>query len=158
MDKSNKSRDEGAELTRQTWFGQESMWPVIIKRRARKLRSVSGAEKKNTEFEKTQFDRVLSLKESMPLKPWIFIATIFCPSKGILRLRMVKWTAESCVRSYYRINNSIFNTFKDSFRTFGLLLLWNLKRRGVYFYHIRFLRWRQKFPPSGAFEWKGVIL
>lgn len=47
MDKSNKSRDEGAELTNQ-----------------------------NTEFEKTQFDRVLSLKESMPLKPWIFIVTI----------------------------------------------------------------------------------
>ena len=47
MDKSNKSRDEGAELTNQ-----------------------------NTEFEKTQFDKVLSLKESMHLKPWIFIATI----------------------------------------------------------------------------------
>ena len=134
MDKSNKSRDEGAELTRQTWFGQESMWQVIIKRRARKLRSVSGAEKKTTEFEKTQFDKVLSLKESMPLKPWIFIATI----KRHLEITLVKWTAESCVRSYYRIHNSIFNTFKDSFRTFGLLLLWNLKRRGVYFYHILF--------------------
>lgn len=49
MDKSNKSRDEGAELTNQ-----------------------------NTEFEKTQFDKVLSLKEHacMHLKPWIFIATI----------------------------------------------------------------------------------
>ena len=47
MDKSNQSRDEGAELTNQ-----------------------------NTEFEKTQFDKVLSLKESMHLKPWIFIATI----------------------------------------------------------------------------------
>ena len=47
MDKSNKSRDKGAELTNQ-----------------------------NTEFEKTQFDKVLSLKESMHLKPWIFIATI----------------------------------------------------------------------------------
>lgn len=47
MDKSNKSRDEGAELTNQ-----------------------------KTEFEKTQFDKVLSLKESMHLKPWIFIATI----------------------------------------------------------------------------------
>ena len=47
MDKSNKSRDEGAELTNQ-----------------------------DTEFEKTQFDKVLSLKESMHLKPWIFIATI----------------------------------------------------------------------------------
>ena len=47
MDKSNKSRDEGAELTNL-----------------------------NTEFEKTQFDKVLSLKESMHLKPWIFIATI----------------------------------------------------------------------------------
>ena len=47
MDKSNKSRDEGAELTNQ-----------------------------NTEFEKTQFDKVLSLKESMHLKPWIFIDTI----------------------------------------------------------------------------------
>ena len=49
---------------------------MIIKRRARKLRSVSGAEKKTTEFEKTQFDKVLSLKESMHLKPWIFNATI----------------------------------------------------------------------------------
>lgn len=47
MDKSNKSRDKGAELTNQ-----------------------------NTEFEKTQFDKVLSLKESMHLKPWIFIATV----------------------------------------------------------------------------------
>lgn len=76
MDKSNKSRDEGAELTKLTLMWARKHVTGDNKEKGAKTSISVRCRKKNTEFEKTQFDRVLSLKESMPLKPWIFIATI----------------------------------------------------------------------------------